>query len=291
MLEKTTENVENLFEAIEEEEEREESSITPETSTVQFSAVQTETPQQDSSSHAGLIIGILLTIISFLVGAILYVVYQVCESSLILLMCFFVLIQSIIQARLRADKNPPSHSHHSAACLTDKIQKKLAASLDFTEDFTATYKAKMRVYGQVSARDDEANNFYATATRGTGKYEHSTVLSDCVSDDYAVPHIPTKNSQDRIYQSVNNVARPAFSHSSLSSPSSVDASQARVVYNTNSYHQPTYQKVNKYRHSSTHHGTSSQNIYHSLENCHSMSQAYCKQVMLPVKTSAQVEMN
>ena len=47
-------------------------------STILYSAVQTETPAQNyGSSSAGLIIGILLTIISFLVGAILYVVYQV----------------------------------------------------------------------------------------------------------------------------------------------------------------------------------------------------------------------
>ena len=46
---------------------------------------------------------------------------------------------------LRSDKNTPSHGHHShSACLTDKIQRKLASSLDF-EDFTLTYKAKMKV--------------------------------------------------------------------------------------------------------------------------------------------------
>ena len=48
-------------------------------STMEFRIVQTEAPEvvQYSSSHAGLIIGILLTIISLLIGAILYVVYQV----------------------------------------------------------------------------------------------------------------------------------------------------------------------------------------------------------------------
>ena len=51
-------------------------------STVEYSAVQTEAPRQSyGSSHAGLIIGILLTIISLLIGAILYVVYQVCNSK------------------------------------------------------------------------------------------------------------------------------------------------------------------------------------------------------------------
>ena len=51
-------------------------------STVEYSAVQTEAPHQSyGSSHAGLIIGILLTIISLLIGAILYVVYQVCKYT------------------------------------------------------------------------------------------------------------------------------------------------------------------------------------------------------------------
>lgn len=51
-------------------------------STMEFRRVQTEAPEvvQYSSSHAGLIIGILLTIISLLIGAILYVVYQVSLS-------------------------------------------------------------------------------------------------------------------------------------------------------------------------------------------------------------------
>ena len=53
-------------------------------STVEYSAVQTEAPHQSyGSSHAGLIIGILLTIISLLIGAILYVVYQVCKIHVI----------------------------------------------------------------------------------------------------------------------------------------------------------------------------------------------------------------
>ena len=52
---------------------------TEETSTtVLYRPVQTETPEPDyGSSHAGLVIGILLTVISLLIGAILYVVYQV----------------------------------------------------------------------------------------------------------------------------------------------------------------------------------------------------------------------
>ena len=58
------------------------SMATPEVSTVQYSEVQTEAPaSQYGSSHAGLIIGILLTIISLLLGAILYVVYQVSDLT------------------------------------------------------------------------------------------------------------------------------------------------------------------------------------------------------------------
>ena len=51
-------------------------------STLVFSSVQTEAPEvtQYSSSHAGLIIGILLTIISLLIGAIIYVVFQVSNA-------------------------------------------------------------------------------------------------------------------------------------------------------------------------------------------------------------------
>ena len=53
-------------------------------STLVFSSVQTEAPEvtQYSSSHAGLIIGILLTIISLLIVAILYVVFQVSTALL-----------------------------------------------------------------------------------------------------------------------------------------------------------------------------------------------------------------
>ena len=53
-------------------------------STLVFSSVQTEAPEvtQYSSSHAGLIIGILLTIISLLIGAIIYVVFQVSNAML-----------------------------------------------------------------------------------------------------------------------------------------------------------------------------------------------------------------
>ena len=55
---------------------------TEETSTVLYRPVQTETPEPSyGSSHAGLVIGILLTVISLLIGAILYVVYQVTETK------------------------------------------------------------------------------------------------------------------------------------------------------------------------------------------------------------------
>ena len=52
-------------------------------STLVFSSVQTEAPEVTQySSHAGLIIGILLTIISLLIVAILYVVFQVSTALL-----------------------------------------------------------------------------------------------------------------------------------------------------------------------------------------------------------------
>ena len=79
-------------------------SISVSPSTVEYSAVQTQVlhnglfiiyfsyifpifqepppePEDYESSHAGLVIGILLTIISLLVGAILYVVYQVSDNT------------------------------------------------------------------------------------------------------------------------------------------------------------------------------------------------------------------
>ena len=50
--------------------------------TVLYRPVQTETPEPSyGSSHAGLVIGILLTVISLLIGAILYVVYQVRQAN------------------------------------------------------------------------------------------------------------------------------------------------------------------------------------------------------------------
>ena len=39
----------------------------------------------------------------------------------------------------------------------DKIYRKLAASLDL-DDFSYTYRPKMKVCGQVSALDDECSN-------------------------------------------------------------------------------------------------------------------------------------
>ena len=145
----------------------------------------------------------------------------------------FFLIFDICQARLRSDKNNGAHHHQHSACITDKIQKKLAASLDF-EDFTSTYRAKMKVYGQVSALDDESNVYTAASrgqmshvsheSHGPGHYGHS-VLHEDVSDDYAEPHIVDRNSHEQIYQCVN--LPPVISHSSLSSPSSLDISNTR----------------------------------------------------------------
>ena len=166
---------------------------------------------------------------------------------------------------------------HTAAAITDKIQRKLAASLDF-EDFTATYKAKMRVYGQVSALDTADESKSVTLPRGnldTGlaRYGHSDG-----SDDYAEPHacvsappvVSPRPPEEQIYQSVMSVPGPGISRSSVSSPgSSLDLVNPRAIYSTcvNTYQQPTYQKITKkYQQRS-----SSQNIYQSVNNCHSLS--------------------
>ena len=242
-------------------------------STVEFRRVHTEAPEviQYSSSHAGLIIGILLTIISLLIGAILYVVYQVSNllTSKDREYSFYV-----HQARLRSNKPGGSvPQSHTAAAITDKIQRKLAASLDF-EDFTSTYKAKMRVYGQVSALDTTEESNPVTWSLSLGKPNTTSRprygQSDA-SDDYAEPHacVSAPNvvspPEEQIYQSVMPVLR-----SSVSSPgSSVDLVDSRATYSTciNPYQQPTYQKITKkYQHRS-----SSQNIYQSVNNCNSLS--------------------
>ena len=76
-----------MFEYVDNDEELTTEYYTESPSTILYSAVQTETPTQEyGSSNAGLVIGILLTIISFLIGAILYVVYQVREKKYLL--CF-----------------------------------------------------------------------------------------------------------------------------------------------------------------------------------------------------------
>ena len=119
----------------------------------------------------------------------------------------------------------------------------------------------MKVYGHVSARDEDGStNVYATAQR-TNDYSYN-------DNDYAVPHVPHHHSQERIYQSVTNIV-PGMSNSSLSSPSSADVSQSQSLYNTNPYHKPAYQKIRK--HPLIRHRSSQHNIYQSLNNCHSMS--------------------
>ena len=165
------------------------------------------------------------------------------------------------QARLRTDKNTPSHQHHSAG-LTDKIQKKLASSLDF-EDFTLTYKAKMKVYGQVSALDEEnreENNLYGHSEQVNSK--QSMVVSDDLSDDYAEPLSVGISPQQppQIYQSIN--IPPVISHSSLSSPSSLDLAH---TFKPSRHNPLSYEKIHKPRQSRT----SCQNIYQSVKRSHS----------------------
>ena len=184
------------------------------------------------------------------------------------------------QARLRSDKNTPGHGHHShSACLTDKIQRKLASSLDF-EDFTLTYKAKMKVYGQVSVLDEE-NNPYGPGQSQPGTGKHSLVGSDDFSDDYAEPLSVGISPQAQIYQSVN--LPPVISHSSLSSPSSIDIThtfnppasstsstrhhnklhaQTHSTHSTHTYQKPIKHQPRPYR-------TSSQNIYQAVNRSQS----------------------
>ena len=179
------------------------------------------------------------------------------------------------QARLRSDKNTPGHGHHShSACLTDKIQRKLASSLDF-EDFTLTYKAKMKVYGQVSVLDEE-NNLYGPGQSQPGTGKHSLVGSDDLSEDYAEPVSVGISPQTQIYQSVN--LPPVISHSSLSSPSSIDiahtfnppafhTSSTSITRHHNKLHSQTYQKPLK--HQPRPYRTSSQNIYQAVNRSQS----------------------
>ena len=185
-----------------------------------------------------------------------------------------------LQARLRSDKNPPSHGHHShSACLTDKIQRKLASSLDF-EDFTLTYKAKMKVYGQVSVLDEE-NNLYGPGQSQPGTGKHSLVNSEEFSDDYAEPLSvgisvsPQGQLGQPIYQAVN--LPPVISHSSLSSPSSIDITHTfnrpasttstarhykKLQTQTHTYQKPIKHQPRSYR-------TSSQNIYQAVNRSQS----------------------
>ena len=184
---------------------------------------------------------------------------------------------------------------HTAAAITDKIQRKLAASLDF-EDFTSTYKAKMRVYGQVSALDTADESNPVTWSLSLGKQSTTSRprygQSDDQSDDYAEPHAyvsaphVVSPPEEQIYQSVMPVLR-----SSVSSPgSSVDLVDSRAIYSTciNPYQQPTYQKITKkYQHRS-----SSQNIYQSVNNCNSLSKVETRDSSRPVpKLEVNVALN
>ena len=136
----------------------------------------------------------------------------------------------------------------------------MASSLDF-DDFTLTYKAKMKVYGQVSALDEESreeNNLYGHSQVVTSK--QSMMVSDDLSDDYAEPLSVgiSPGQPPQIYQSIN--IPPVMSHSSLSSPSSLDMSR---TFTPSRQHQHTYQR-NKPRQL-----RSSQNIYQAVSRSHS----------------------
>lgn len=182
----------------------------------------------------------------------------------------FSILKLSRQARLRSDKNPPGHGHHShSACLTDKIQRKLASSLDF-EDFTLTYKAKMKVYGQVSVLDEE-NNPYGPGQSQPGTGKHSLVGSEDFSDDYAEPLSVGISPQAQIYQSVN--LPPVISHSSLSSPSSIDITHTFNPSSAHRHHNKLHTQTHTYqkpiKHQARPYRTSSQNIYQAVNRSQS----------------------
>merc|ERR1711892_17581 len=124
------------------------------------SSVQT-VHEQAESQYVGLVIGILLTIITLLIAG-----------------TFCVIL------RIRRGKYTPTHSLVGA-----RIQDRISAGIHF-QDLTTPYKAKMRVYGQVSAKEDECNmspaNPVTHSTYSTGFPSSDPVLSDC-TDDYAEP--------------------------------------------------------------------------------------------------------
>ena len=126
----------------------------------------------------------------------------------------------------------------------------------------------MKVYGQVSALDEEnreENNLYGHSQPVSSK--QSMVVSDDLSDDYAEPlSVGISPAQPlQIYQSIN--IPPVVSHSSLSSPSSLDL----ATTTTPSRHNPlSYQAMHKPRPSRT----SCQNIYQSVNRSHSRSKLH-----------------
>ena len=141
----------------------------------------------------------------------------------------------------------------------------------------------MKVYGQVSVLDEE-NNLYGPGQSQPGTGKHSLVGSDDFSDDYAEPLSVGISPQAQIYQSVN--LPPVISHSSLSSPSSIDIThtfnppasstsstrhhnklhaQTHSSHSTHTTH--TYQKPIK--HQPRPYRASSQNIYQAVNRSQS----------------------
>jgi len=210
-------------------------------STVTTQASVHTVQEQSQAEYVGLVIGILLTVIILLIVA-----------------TFLVIL------RIRRGKYTPTHSLVGA-----RIQDRI----NFPELGTP-YRAKMRVYGQVSAREEGGCTMYSS------ELPSGPALSDC-TDDYAEPvHPPTM--EDNIYSQAFHppdhppliqYSPPSYpppimpyppNHyedglacsqipygSSLSSPSSVD-----ILYtskHTQEYHPihhsgsrtPKYSKVNK----------------------------------------------
>lgn len=184
--------------------------VTPDNSTMSsIQSMEDEAPSQ----YVGLIIGVLLTIITLLIAG-----------------TFFVIL------RIRRGKYTPTHSLVGA-----RIHDRLASGIHF-QDLATPYKAKMRVYGQVSAMEDGRNIYADPLTKSSNSsnfQSHDPALSDC-TDDYAEPEnnwgppkISSPSASDKIYsQAFPPQDRSQFpQYSSVASiPPPLSTSQQQHLY-------------------------------------------------------------
>lgn len=149
-----------------------------------------ESPQP---KYVGLIIGILLTLISFLLVGILFVIY-----------------------RGRQGKETPTHS-----LIANKLHDKLTASIDF-KDMSGSYtpyKAKMRVYGHVPATEQDHGTYKDTSnqkiyTAGypslNKKFNSDPILSEDCTDDYAEPQLNMDRNNMNSFSCADNIYAQAL---------------------------------------------------------------------------------